>query len=243
LFVQPHGVFVDRQGNIWVTDVAVKDGKGAQVFKFNPEGKVLMTLGKAGVVGAGHDTFSQPTAVVVAPNGDIFVADGHGGNSSNNRIVKFDKNGNYIKEWGKKGSDPGEFSAPHCLAFDSQGRLFVCDRSNNRIQIFDQDGNFLAEWKQFSRPSGISIDKKDVMYVTDSESLEVGGVHPGWKRGIRIGSAKDGKVTAFIPDGEPNMEKVTSSGGEGVAVDASGNIYSFGLISQTLPGEKKFVKQ
>ena len=98
---------------------------------------------------------------------------------------------------------------PHTLAFDSKGRLFVGDRGNNRIQIFDQDGKFLAEWKQFSRPSGIYIDKNDVMYVTDSESTDKEGYghNPGWKRGIRVGSAKDGTVTAFIPDPSPGTRE------------------------------------
>src|SRR5260370_23275254 len=199
MFLFPHGMTVDRDGNIWVTDAQGANGKGHQVFKFSPEGKLLMTLGKAGVAGDGPDTFNQPSAVAIAPNGDIFVADGHGGNS-NNRIVKFAKDGKFIKTWGKKGTAPGEFDIPHCLAFDSKGRLFVGDRNNNRIQIFDQDGNFIEEWKQFSRPSGIFIDKNDVIYVADSESESVSKNHYGWKRGIRIGNVKNGPVTPFLPD-------------------------------------------
>src|SRR5579872_4815957 len=155
LFVFPHGIFVDRSGNIWITDAQGKDGKGQQVFKFSPQGKVLLTLGKAGVAGDGEDTFNQPSDVLVAPNGDIFVADGHGGNS-NARIVKFSKEGKFIKAWGKKGTAPGEFDTPHALAMDSKGRLFVGDRANNRIQIFDQEGKFLEEWKQFGRPADYS---------------------------------------------------------------------------------------
>ena len=146
-----------------------QDGKGHQVFKFSPDGKVLLTLGKAGVAGNGPDTFNQPSDVVVGANGDIFVADGHGGNS-NARIVKFSKDGKFIKTWGKKGFGPGEFDTPHALALDSRGRLFVGDRNNNRIQIFDQDGKFLEEWAQFGRPSGVFIDGNDFVYVPTPES-------------------------------------------------------------------------
>jgi sugar lactone lactonase YvrE len=237
MFVFPHGIFVDRKDNVWITDGQGKDGKGQQVFKFSPEGKVLMTLGKAGVAGDGPDTFNQPSDVLVAPNGDIFVADGHGP-TSNARIVKFTKGGKFIKEWGKHGSRAGEFETPHALAMDSKGRLFVGDRTNNRIQIFDQDGNFLEEWKQFSRPSGIFIDKNDVIYVADSESTdkEGYGYHPGWKRGIRIGSAKDGKVAAFIPDPNPTG---ASSAAEGVAADAAGNVYGAEVGPRAL---KKYVE-
>ena len=165
------------------------------------------------------------------------MADGHGG-TSNNRIVKFSKDGKYIKEWGKKGTGPGEFDIPHALAFDSKGRLFVGDRNNNRIQIFDQDGKFLDQWTQFSRPSGIFIDKHDVIYVADSESVSVSKNHDGWKRGIRIGSAKDGSLTAFIPD--PVEVATTTSAAEGVAVDSKGVIYGAEVGPKDL---KKYVKK
>ena len=141
LFVSPHKITVDPEGNIWVADNGITEGKGQQVFKFSPEGKVLLTLGKAGVAGPGVDVFDQPTEVAIAPNGDIFVADGHGNMpTANARIVKFDRTGRFIKTWGRKGTAAGDFDCPHTLAFDSQGRLFVGDRQNNRIQIFDQNG-------------------------------------------------------------------------------------------------------
>ena len=230
MFVFPHGICVDQHGNIWVTDGQGRDGKGQQVFKFSPTGKVLMTLGKAGVAGDGPDTFDQPDDVAIAPNGDIFVSDGHSPGRGNARVVKFTKDGKFIKQWGKHGSGPGEFEVPHALAFDSRGRLFVGDRANNRIQIFDQDGNFIDQWQQFSRPSGIYIDKNDTIYVTDSESTDRTGYgyNPGFQRGIRIGSAKDGKVTAFIPDPlppDPSGKLPATSMSEGVAADAAGNVY------------------
>ena len=216
LFNYPHGLFVDRDDNIWVADGRAKNGKGHTVMKFSPDGKLLMTLGKPGVPGDGPDTFNGPSDVLIAPNGDIFVADGHG-EGTNARIVKLSKEGKFIKTWGKKGSAPGEFDTPHNLAMDSTGRLFVADRSNSRIQIFDQDGKFLAEWRQFGRPSGVFIDKRDVIYVADSQSTDA--VNPGFKQGIRVGSAKDGRVTAFIPWSETNTL-------EGVAADDQGNVYA-----------------
>jgi DNA-binding beta-propeller fold protein YncE len=225
MFVFPHGILIDRDGNLWLTDGQGKEGKGHQVFKFDRDGNVLLTLGKAGVAGDGPDTFNQPNAVAVAPNGDIFVADGHSPGRGNARVVKFSKEGKFIKQWGGHGSGPGRFEVPHALAFDSQGRLFVGDRANNRIQIFDQAGRSLEDWKQFSRPSGIYIDRNDVIYVTDSESTDKEGYshNPGWKRGIRICSAKTGKATAYIPDPSPGT--TITSAGEGVAADAQGNVY------------------
>jgi sugar lactone lactonase YvrE len=222
LIAFPHGLSVDAEGNVWVTDGLGKDGKGHQVWKFSPEGKVLMVLGKPGLAGSGLDEFNAPSAVVVAPNGDIFVADGHSGNT-NARIVKFDKTGKFIKTWGKQGSAPGEIDGPHTIAMDSRGRLFLGDRSNNRIQIFDQAGNFIDQWTQFSRPSGVYIDRSDVIYVADSESGSVNKAHGDWKRGIRVGSARDGTVTAFIPD--PDENATSTSAAEGVAADARGVIY------------------
>ncbi|HJZ80366.1 MAG TPA: peptidyl-alpha-hydroxyglycine alpha-amidating lyase family protein, partial [Pyrinomonadaceae bacterium] len=222
MLIFPHGIHVDREGNVWITDGLGMEGKGHQVFKFSPEGKLLLTLGKAGLAGTGNDEFNAPSAVVTAPNGDIFVGDGHG-RDTNARIVKFSKDGKFIKTWGKNGSSPGEFDTPHAIAMDSQGRLFVGDRNNNRIQIFDQDGKFIDQWTQFSRPSGVFIDKNDVIYVSDSESESVAKNHDGWKRGIRVGKATDGTVTAFIPD---PVEKATgTSAAEGVAADATGNIF------------------
>jgi len=233
MLVVPHGILVDRDGNIWVTDSQGGDGKGHQIFKFNPDGKVLMTLGKAGVAGDGPDTFNRPSAVAIASNGDIFVGDGHGGDS-NARIVKFSKDGKFIKTWGKKGSAPGEFSTPHSLAFDSKGRLFVADRENHRIQIFNQDGEFLDQWKQFGMASGIFIDKNDVMYVADNESNATR--NPGFKRGIRVGSARDGSLTAFIPDPEPDPDHTDSGAAEGVGADSSGTVYGAEVV------QKKVVK-
>ncbi len=228
LMIAPHGIFVDRDDNVWVTDCACTDRraatpKGHQIFEFSPDGKLLRTLGKAGG-GRGDDYFWQPNAVLVAPNGDIFVADGHSSApGSSARLYKFSKDGRLIKTWGTFGGGPDDYDQPHTLAMDSRGRLFVGDRGNNRIKILDQDGNLLETWYQFSRPSGIYIDAHDTMYVGDSESGSVARTRSDWRRGIRVGSARDGTVTAFIPD--PTEHPPSTSGAEGVAADAHGIIY------------------
>jgi hypothetical protein len=153
MFIWPHGLHVDQEGNVWATDgaseraVAMAANAGVRaghiVVKFSPEGKVLMTLGEPGVAGNDPYHFKSPSAVAVADNGDIFVADGHDLNG-NNRVVKYSKDGKFIKAWGKTGYAPGEFRTLHAIALDSRGRVFVADRSNNRIQIFDQEGKHLS---------------------------------------------------------------------------------------------------
>ncbi|MBI3402192.1 MAG: hypothetical protein HY048_12295 [Acidobacteria bacterium] len=253
MFNIPHGIHVDRDGNVWVTDVqgpdghdANRNGKGHTVYKFSPDGKVLLTLGRPGVAGDGTGgLLNGPSDVATGPNGDIFVADGHSEDGRDAsaamvaRIVKFTKAGTLVKSWGRTGSKPGEFSSPHGLAFDSRGRLFVADTGNNRLQIFDQDGRFLAEWTQFGRPSGIFIDKNDILYCADSESGEPS--HPGWRRGIRIGSARDGRVTYFIPNVEPEP-KPAGSGTVGVAADAAGNVYG-AAVNAGAQALTKYVKR
>lgn len=270
MFVFPHGIHVDRDGNIWVTDgqdnlprrrPGMKPDAplppmpatvvGHQVVKFSPQGTVLLTLGKPGGNAPGQPqdpaSFYQPNDVITYPNGDILVAEGHGNAApSTARLIRFDRTGKFLREYGKMGSAlEGEFMQPHGLAFDSKGRLFVADRSNNRIQILDAETfKTLETWYQFSRLSGIYIDRNDVLYGADSESGSVSPPHYQWQRGIRIGSARDGKVTAFIPD--PSHQGLTyemvdgrvvpkmADGGkppggtlaaEGVVVDRDGVIY------------------
>ncbi|HEX3644669.1 MAG TPA: amidohydrolase family protein [Vicinamibacterales bacterium] len=225
MFVWPHGIRVDRYGFLWITDGRARNGIGQQVFKFTRDGQLVMTLGRKGVSGDGPDTFNSPTDVAVAPNGDIFVSDGH----VNSRIVKFSKDGTFIKAWGKRGDGPGEFNVPHTIFFDARGRLLVGDRSNRRIQIFDQDGRFLDQWTQFGSPSGIFIAPDDTLYVVDYND----------KMALFVGSAKDGSIR-------------TRSGqvlAEGVAVDAQGAIYVgetvTGHLGSTITGHavKKLVRK
>jgi DNA-binding beta-propeller fold protein YncE len=207
MIVWPHGIALMPDRSIWVTDAVAGNGvdknnpgKGHQVLHLDPNARVLLAIGKPGVAGADHDTFNAPTDVAIGRNGDIFVTDGHGA-GTNARLVKFDKSGKYVKEWGTRGSAPGQFDAPHAIAIDPQGRVLVADRPNSRIEIFDQDGEFLAQWKQFGRPSGLAIDKNGTLYVTDTQSTKD---RPGFENGIYIGSVKDGKVTGFIPKIRPH---------------------------------------
>jgi hypothetical protein len=243
IFEDPHGIFFDKAGNFWVADERLSPDKkrGLQFIKFGPDGKILMRLGKAGVKGMTTDTFGAPVVAVPAANGDIFVADGHDGcECPNARVMKFTKDGKFIKSWGKNGSAPGEFNGVHGLALDSSGRVFVADRLNNRVQVFTPDGEFVAAWKQFGRPSGIAIDHNDLLYVSDDQSTDQQGpqYNPNVKRGIRIGSVKDGKVTAFIPD--PEVGGPESKSPEGLAVAKDGTIYGASNGPREL---KKYVKK
>jgi sugar lactone lactonase YvrE len=232
LFIRPHGVHVDRENNVWVTDhlnarpaqleeFPDAEGKGQQVFKFSPRGEILLALGTAGEPGDPPTHLNNPTAVIVATNGDIFIAEGHSNQNPPGRISKFSSDGTYIGSWGEFGEGPGQFRTPHGLAFDSQGRLFVADRGNNRIQVFDQDGTFLEELRQFGRPNDVFIDRSDVLYAIDSESSEE--TNPGFSRGIYIGDARTGERTGFIPP-HPTDSGIGTHG-EGVALDREGNLY------------------
>ena len=239
MFIFPHKIYVDAEGNVWVVDGRSANArerkknpdekpKGHVVVKFSPDGRVLMTIGTSGVAGSPPQALTEPCSVVTAPNGDIFIAEGHSGQypgagpDSVGHISKFTKDGKFVKSFGRWGSAPVEFKTPHDIAMDSRGRLFVADRGNMRIQILDQDGEFIAEWAQFSRPSGVYI-RDDLIYVADSESNGLPfAAHPGWKRGVRIGNVKDGRVLYRIPD---PLEMEGTSAAEGLAVDAKGNVY------------------
>jgi hypothetical protein len=229
LFVEPHQAAVDHDGNLWVADATPKNGKGLQVTKLSPDGRVLLKLGKPGVGqgSAALDSFDSPTGVAIASNGDVFVAQGHGEKQNFSRILKFTKDGKLIKTFGEWGSGNGQISSPHAIAVDSQDRLYVADRSNSRVDVFDKDGKFLAAWKQFGRPSGIAVDRNDMLYVIDSQSSDNQGAanyNPGCKRGIRVGSTKDGKVQYYIPPPPPADPKWQPA--IGVAVDRQGNVYA-----------------
>jgi DNA-binding beta-propeller fold protein YncE len=252
LFAYPHGFTVDQEGNLWATDVndaevvlgmSARNGTGVvmgqEVLKLSPNGQVLMTLGREGVSGDGPDTFDRPTGVAIAPNGDIFVTDGHLPNAHNNgRVVKFSKDGRFIKSWGKRGSAPGDFDEPHDIFVGgSQNRIYVADRRNQRIQVFDQDSNFIAAWKQFGEPSSVFVGKDDTIYV--GSGFPDPAAKRGEIRGIVVGNALDGSLKAFIPDPADPDRLTRGTTSSGIAADDEGSIYSADVAAHNL---RKYVK-
>ena len=242
LFMWPHGMDVDSDGTIWIADAGTvaavgpsptPSGRGHTVVKLSPGGEVLLTLGTSGEAGDPPNRLTQPNDVLIAPDGSIFVGEGHGaqfldeaGPDALSRISKFSPDGIFIKSWGSWGFGTGEFRAPHSLSMDSQGRLFVADRGNRRIQIFDQEGAHLDTWYQFSRISGLFIDDNDMLYAIDSESDD--NYNPGWRKGLRVGNARTGEVLYFVPEHvseRPSGMGGYGSMGEGVTADSAGNVY------------------
>ena len=251
LFAYAHGFTVDAKGNLWTSDVNDEESilgvsarnadgtvKGQEVLKLSPTGKVLMVLGKMGVAGTGPDTFDRPTGIAVAPNGDIFVSDGHYPNKyGTGRVVKFSKDGKFIKAWGRKGAGPGEFDEPHDICIGgSQNRVYVADRKNKRVQVFDQEGNFITAWKQFGEPSSVFVAKDDTIYVGASSSDPK---TKGVLRGIVVGSAKDGSLKYFIPDPTDVGKVEWGTSASGIAADEQGNIYAADVGGHNL---RKYVK-
>ena len=164
-FLEPHGLRVDRDDNVWLTDRALQ-----QVFKFSHDGRLLMTLGTERAAGLDGAHFNKPTDVAFAADGSIYVSDGYG----NNRIAKFSADGKFLLDWGRKGQGPGEFDLPHNVAVDAQGLVYVADRSNSRIQVFDANGKFLRMWKseELGRPWGLAIGPDNLLYVVDGGDLK-----------------------------------------------------------------------
>jgi DNA-binding beta-propeller fold protein YncE len=239
VMITPHGIHVDRQGNVWVADFAGnKEGtKGHQVHKFSPKGDKLMSLGIAGKPGNADGQFNQPNDVAVGPDGSIYVSDGHDGQGMTTqaaiaeglkrgataRISKFTPEGKFVRSWGQLGVRHGEFRTPHALMFDAKGRLWVADRGNHRLEIFDQDGKYLESRYMFGRISGFFI-KDNMVYAIDSESGPLN--HGNWRNGVRIGPLDEDRITGFIPPFDREDRVYQGTAGEGVAVDADGNVYA-----------------
>lgn len=240
LMMTPHGIDVDADGNVWVTDFAGNEEgtKGHQVHKFSPEGELLMSLGVPGQTGTDGLHFNQPNDVIVGPDGSIYVSDGHNGQGmitndaleegrargDTARIMKFSPDGTFIKQWGQLGLLHGEFRTPHAMEFDSKGRLWVADRGNHRLEIFDQEGNYLESRYTYGRISGLFITSDDMVYAIDSESSPLN--HPMWRNGVRIGHIDDDHTTAMIPPFERDDRLYQGTAGEGIAVDADGTVFA-----------------
>jgi DNA-binding beta-propeller fold protein YncE len=216
MFPSAHGLRVDRQDNVWITDRVLH-----QVMKFSPQGKLLMELGTKGVKGDNdsRDALNGPSDVVIGPNGDIFVSDGE---STNTRIVKYSKDGKLIKFWGTKGSGPGQLDVPHSIVMDSKARLYVADRSNKRIEIFDQDGAYIDQMTNAGTPYGLFMTKDDVLYVVDGSQ---------GKDDLTIVNTRDRNVMGHFGGlAGPHM----------LSVDSSGAIYVAEVRGASI---KKFVKR
>jgi streptogramin lyase len=224
-FKNPHQLQIDRDGNVWTAD----DGNHT-VRKFTPDGKLLLTLGAEGQPGDDNAHFNRPTDVVVTPAGDVFISDGYG----NNRIVHYDRNGKFVKSWGKLGVAAGELSVPHSIDVDSKGRLYVADRNNVRVQVFDQSGKFLAEWRNVMVPWTIWISPRDEIYICGSSPMQWSETPESAMLGL---PPKDQVVMKFDPDGRVREVWVFPRGVNGqekpgdlnvvhgIAVDASGALY------------------
>ena len=163
VFANPHGIRIDGQNHVWVTDTNLH-----MVMEFTNEGQLLRSLGTKGKAGTTSETFNRPTDVAFLPNGDFFVTDGYG----NSRVVKFSRDGKYLMEWGKRGAGPGEFDLPHAIVVDSRQNLYVSDRENNRIQIFDANGKFLRQWTHLGATQGIDINSKDELWIVTHRNKE-----------------------------------------------------------------------
>jgi len=239
VMVTPHGIHLDKDGNVWIADFANnKEGtKGQQVHKFSPKGEKLLSLGIAGKPGNADGQFNQPNDVVTGPDGSIYVSDGHDAQGmttaaaiaeglkrgATSRITKFTPDGKFVKSWGKIGVLHGEFRTPHAMMFDAKGRLWVADRGNHRLEIFDQDGKYLESRYSYGRISGFFI-KNNLVYAIDSESSPLN--HPNWRNGVRIGPLDEDRITGFVGPFEREDRVYQGTAGEGVAVDAEGNIYA-----------------
>jgi len=200
LITRAHTVRVDQENQLWVIDVG-----GHVVLKMNPQGRVVMQLGRQNVAGEGRGNFNQPTDVAVAPNGDFFVSDGYG----NSRVVKFSREGKYLLEWGKKGSGEGEFHLPHAIVLDGRGRVYVADRSNSRIQIFDGGGKFLGQWANIGGFSGLEMTRDDHVWAA------------GGSRVVLLNLEGQARET-LAPAGKlPGQVE----GAHGIALGAAGEVY------------------
>jgi sugar lactone lactonase YvrE len=226
IFTRSHGLRIDRQGNLWATDVG-----GHIVVKMTRDGKTLLTIGTKGEAGdwnevTGSHKLNQPNDIAIADNGDIFVVQGHTpGPMGDPRVLKFDKDGKFIKSWGGKGSGPGQFQVAHGAAIDAKGLLWVADRENQRIQVFDQNGTFVREMKYKGLPCSFDIGRQFV-YMVNGFAGQV------------LKLDLNGKVLAAM--GKPGKGPGEFGEAHMIAVNAKDEIYVADSVNATLV---KFVKK
>jgi DNA-binding beta-propeller fold protein YncE len=225
-----HHIKIDHEGNVWISDIG-----NHVVQKYTPEGKLLLTLGTLGKAGRDKTHFNKPTDMAVTPSGEIFVSDGYG----NARIVHFDKEGKYIKEWGELGHKPGQFSIPHAIALDSKGRLYVADRNNVRVQVFNQEGKFLEQWTDLVTPWGFCVTKKDEIWVCGSSPMRwrkednTLGCPPKDQLFLKFNT--EGKLLRLVtvPKGIDGLERPGELNWvHAIAVDSKGNLYAGDIIGK-----------
>lgn len=200
-FAKAHALRVDRQGNVWITDRELH-----QVLKFTRDGQLLMALGTKGVAGDNESkvALNGPADLVFAPNGDIFVADGE---STNTRIVKYSKDGTFLKMWGTKGAGPGQLQTPHSIVMNAHGRLYVANRGNKRVEIYDREGGYLGQITNAATPYGLAITPDGILYVADGAA---------GSEGMTVLNPRNGKILAHFSG---------ITGAHMIAVDRKGAIY------------------
>ena len=204
----PHGLAVDPEDNVWVTDIG-----SHTVVQFSPRGRVRMVLGRKDTPGEDEDTFNRPTHIAFGPAGELYISDGYG----NSRVVKYSKEGRYLLAWGKKGTGPGEFNAPHTIAVDHQGRVYVGDRENHRVQIFDENGRFLKQWTHLGSPWGLYFTPDHQLFMCD-----------GYKNRV-LKLDLEGRVLGAF--GQPGKGPGQFSVPHHLALGKAGELYVAGVVS------------
>jgi DNA-binding beta-propeller fold protein YncE len=232
-----HHIKIDHEGNVWIADIV-----DHVVQKYTPQGALLQTLGTKGVAGRDQSHFDKPTDMAITPAGDVFVSDGYG----NNRVVHFDRDGRFVKEWGELGTRPGQFSLPHAIAVDAKGRLYVADRNNARVQVFEQSGRFVAEWRDLLVPWGLCVTRDNEIWVCGSSPMawpRSGGFGTPPKDQVFLKFNGDGKLLQLVtvPKGADGLERPGECNWvHAIAADSQGNLYVGDILGRRV---QKFLRQ
>ena len=219
-FIMPHGLTVDKQNNIWLTDVGLH-----QIFKFTHDGKLIFKLGIAKVPGKDSLHFNLPTDIAVADDGTFYVSDGYG----NSRVVKFSSSGRFIKSWGSYGNKPGQFIIPHGITIDKNNIIYVADRQNNRVQLFDTAGNYIRELK-----NDISVEQLPSITIDNANHLFAIDYDPTKKADSSVNGSTffgfDTSQHATTHFGATGFSNRTSCWFHDITIDSKGNIYVGDII-------------